>query len=59
MNKIITTSELKVNWKLIETKLGIRYKLITSNGWTFIWMNSMVLASMIVGVQNFDSTTHG
>jgi hypothetical protein len=32
----------------LKIKLGVRYKLIISHEWTFIWMNSIVLASMTI-----------
>jgi hypothetical protein len=32
----------------LKIKLKVRYKLIIIHGWTFIWMNSMVLASMTI-----------
>jgi hypothetical protein len=48
MNQESTGSELKFNWKLIKNKLKlkVRYKFITSHGWTFKWLNSMALACM-------------
>jgi len=39
---------MKVNWEWFETKLKIRYKFITNDGWTFIWMNSMTLTSVTI-----------
>jgi hypothetical protein len=32
-------------------KLKVKYKFITSHGWTFKWMNSITLASMTTKVK--------
>ncbi len=48
-NYELTENELRFNYeKWIGNELKVRYNLIISHGWTFMWMNSMVLAFVII-----------